>query len=290
MARPQKNTVTYFPLDCEQGKKMYYIEETYGNDGYATFIKLLQELARTDNHYLDLSKNTTIMFLSAKCKVSKETLILIINDLVDLDKFDLQLWDENRIIWCQDFIDSIQDAYLKRKNKCIDRNSLLQLLEGLGVRKPLKSTPKLSFSAQNNPNNTQSKVEYSKVNEIIEDKTKEVCIGASPENKKFNFRKSLLDYGFEQNLTDDWLTVRKNKKASNTETAFKAFISEIESKECNYNEMLAECVKNSWSGFKHVWIDNLNKNNTNGNGNNNQPKPIDERWESINAKVDKYFS
>ena len=97
---------------------------------------------------------------------------------------------------------------------------------------------------------------------LLEKETKKVFIGASPEKTpKFSFRKELLDYGFEQQLVDDWLLVRKNKKASNTETAFKAFISEIESKECNYNEMLAECVKNSWSGFKHVWIDNLNKNN-----------------------------
>lgn len=100
---------------------------------------------------------------------------------------------------------------------------------------------------------------------LLEKETKEVFIGALPEKTpKFSFRKELLDYGFEKQLVDDWLLVRKNKKASNTETAFKAFISEIESKECNYNEMLSECVKNSWSGFKHVWIDNLNKNNTNG--------------------------
>jgi hypothetical protein len=83
--------------------------------------------------------------------------------------------------------------------------------------------------------------------------------------KKFNFRKSLIDYGFDEKLISDWLLVRKNKKASNTETAFKAFISEIESRDCNINEMLKFCVENSWSGFKHVWVDNLNKNNL-GNG------------------------
>jgi hypothetical protein len=84
MARPQKNTVTYFPLDCEEGKKMFYIEETYGNDGFATFIKILRELARSEYHYLNLSQTTTLMFLSAKCKISKELLERIIQDLVDL--------------------------------------------------------------------------------------------------------------------------------------------------------------------------------------------------------------
>ena len=119
MARPERNNVDYFPFYCEDGNKMFYIEETYGNDGFSTFIKLLRELAKTNYHFLDLSKSTTIMFLSAKCKISKETLISIINDLVELGKFDKILWDENKVIWCQDFVDSIQDAYLRRNNNCI---------------------------------------------------------------------------------------------------------------------------------------------------------------------------
>ena len=157
MARPERNNVDYFPFICEDGNKMFYIEETYGNDGFATFVKLLRELAKTNYHYLDLSKPTTLMFLSAKCKVSKETLLSIIKDLVELNKFDATLWNENSIIWCQDFIDSIQDAYSKRNNKCITYEGLLLLLCGLGVRKPNKSKTTV-------PVNPQSIVKDSKVN------------------------------------------------------------------------------------------------------------------------------
>ncbi len=157
MARPERNNVDYFPLYCDEGKKMFYIEETYGNDGFAVFIKILRELAKTDFHYLNLSNNTTLMFLSAKCKVSKEILESIIKDLVELDKFDSVLWNENKIIWCQDFIDSIQDAYIKRKNKCISYQGLFTLLIGLGIRKQSKGKPKA-------PVNPQSKVDKSKPN------------------------------------------------------------------------------------------------------------------------------
>lgn len=161
MARPERNNVDYFPFICEDGNKMFYIEETYGNDGFATFVKLLRELAKTNYHYLDLSKPTTVMFLSAKCKVSKETLLSIIKDLVELGKFDALLWNENSIIWCQDFVDSIQDAYHKRNNKCISYEGLLQLLLGLGIRKQGKSKTTV-------PVNPQSKEEYSKPKEIKE--------------------------------------------------------------------------------------------------------------------------
>ena len=156
MARPERNNVDYFPFICEDGNKMYYIEETYGNDGFSTFVKLLRELAKTNYHYLDLSKQSTMMFLSAKCKVSKEILNAIICDLVDLGKFDKILWNENKIVWCQDFTDSIQDAYTKRNNKCITLEGLRILLTGLGVLKPSKLQSKGGI-------NTQSIVEDSKV-------------------------------------------------------------------------------------------------------------------------------
>jgi len=171
MARPARNNVDYFPFYCEEGKKMFYLEETYGNDGFATFVKLLRELARTDFHYLDLSKNTTMMFLAAKCKVSKEILQSIINDLVELEKFDAELWNENKIIWCQDFIDSISDAYAKRSGKCIDRNSLLLLLDSKGVRKLNKSSKKQGLCTEIHGDNPQIKEK-----DIKEDKTKEELV------------------------------------------------------------------------------------------------------------------
>ena len=161
MARPEKNTVEYFPFMCDDGKKMFYLEENYGNDGFATFLKILRELAKTNYHYLDLSKKTTLMFLSAKCKVSVKTLESIITDLVDLEKFDSVLWNDNKVIWCQDFVDSIQDAYSKRKNKCMTYEGLLLHLCSLGVRKPNKQQTKVHV-------NTQTILEETKLEKTID--------------------------------------------------------------------------------------------------------------------------
>lgn len=99
---------------------------------------------------------------------------------------------------------------------------------------------------------------------IIEDKNKPIKQAVAKTQvekttKTFNFKKSLIDYGFNSNLVEDWLKVRKTKKATNTETAFKAFITEIEKKECNINEMLHTAVTSNWSGFKHKWIENIQK-------------------------------
>ena len=80
-------------------------------------------------------------------------------------------------------------------------------------------------------------------------------------NKRFNFKQELLNYGFNEQLVNDWLIVRKTKKASNTETAFNGFIKEVEKRSCDINEVMRECVNNSWSGFKWEWMDNKNKQN-----------------------------
>lgn len=201
MARPERNNVDYFPFYCEDGNKMFYLEETYGNDGFATFIKLLRELAKTDYHYLNLSKPTTLMFLSAKCKISKETLLSIITDLVDLGKFDALLWSENSIVWCPDFVDSIQDAYKKRNNKCITYEGLLSLLIGLGIRKPIKVVVKGHV-------NPQSK----------EEESKEEKIKREYNDRKLKFATTLEDYLeiYGRDLLNDFFKYWTEPNKSNT--------------------------------------------------------------------------
>jgi hypothetical protein len=57
------------------------------------------------------------------------------------------------------------------------------------------------------------------------------------------------------NLVDDWLKVRKTKKATNTETAFKAFISELKSRKCNIKrKMLKIAATNSWTDLNIVGL------------------------------------
>lgn len=76
----------------------------------------------------------------------------------------------------------------------------------------------------------------------------------------FSFKKSLEDLGAEKKLIDEWCSVRKAKKAVNTETALKKFKNEIEKSGKNINEILQICVERSWSGFQIEWLKN-NKNN-----------------------------
>lgn len=81
----------------------------------------------------------------------------------------------------------------------------------------------------------------------------------------FDFRKSLIEYGFKSNLVDDWLKVRKTKKATNTETSFNKFINELKKTNISPDEILEICISKDWKGFEAKWLTNLqNQNLQNG--------------------------
>lgn len=92
---------------------------------------------------------------------------------------------------------------------------------------------------------------------VLQENTQEnTNINGKP--KKFVFKKALLDLGVNEKLVDDWLIVRKNKKASNTETAFNGFVNQVQGSGLDAETVLKICVDNSWSGFKRSWLSNIN--------------------------------
>ena len=78
---------------------------------------------------------------------------------------------------------------------------------------------------------------------------------------KFNFYKSLISFGSNEQLAKDWIKVRKNKKLTNAQTALNNFIKQVEQSGFTINEVLEKCVESSWGGFKANWIKESLKNN-----------------------------
>lgn len=186
MARPERKTVDYFPHYISDGKKMFYIEHKYGNDGYSTWFKILESLASTDDHFLNLNDQMDVLFLSAKCRVEESVLISILNDLSMLGEIDVFLW-KNKLVYSHKFIESIQDAYSRRSNKCMNYESFCIHYKGL-------CTTITRETFEKEYNNPQSKVKYSKV-----EKSKVNVI--AEKSKKFfpPTLKEVSDYCLERN-------------------------------------------------------------------------------------------
>lgn len=126
------------------------------------------------------------------------------------------------------------------------------------IDKQLNNYNNLTIEQINNLLGYANKLSISDLNIFLK------SLKSKPVDENFNFKKSLLEYGFKENLVEDWLKVRKTKKSSNTETAFNKFIVEIEKRKCDLNQVLEIIVSNSWSGFSWNWIDNINNTNKNG--------------------------
>lgn len=141
MARPEKMNVEYFPHYISDGKKMSHLQKRFGNDGYATWFKMLEELAKADHHYLDLRDEIQVMFLSDKCDVSEQQLIEIVDILSRLGAFDQEMWS-HRIVWSAKFNDSVQDAWKRRNTPLMSKDDVKDHLKIAKKRKSSSTTSK----------------------------------------------------------------------------------------------------------------------------------------------------
>ena len=193
MAREQRKDVDYFPHDCTHGRKMHVIETRYGNDGYAVWFKLLEQLGKANNHYIDISDEMTLMFLTSVFKVDEETTLNILGDLAKIQAIDKELFDEHKILWSDKFCNSIEDAYRKRKQKMFSKEDILNLKLGKNIsipsgnpsiprgltEKSTKNSIKEVNQAESIPKEEYSIVKESREEDILEEKKSKNEIFAS---------------------------------------------------------------------------------------------------------------
>lgn len=77
----------------------------------------------------------------------------------------------------------------------------------------------------------------------------------SIENGKFDFYQALLEMGVSPQVAKDFMAVRKEKKAKDTQTAIKGLQREIAKSGMTAEECITISVENSWKGFKVEWLD-----------------------------------
>lgn len=222
MARPLRHTVDYFPHYIGDGKKVYIIDKKYGNDGYAVWFKLLEALAKTDDHWLDLQNSTNMLYQPSRCNVSKETMEAIITDLVTLGEFDAELWEKERVLWSDKFTSSIRDAYTKRLNNCPDREVIIELLKGLGRWKPSKRKSEEAVKPQ-------TKL---KENKPKETKEKEEAIPPLPPPPLITWAKENAPglFKFKKPLTNEEAVRLTQMLKPNENAAFKDMLLDLENK------------------------------------------------------------
>lgn len=99
MARTGKVSIDYFSHDVDimQDNKIKLLKAKFGLIGYAVYIRLLEELYRSDGYYLKIDEDFNILF-SDENKMNYEDHLSILNFLLDKGLFDISLYSDYGIL------------------------------------------------------------------------------------------------------------------------------------------------------------------------------------------------
>ena len=169
MARPIKEGLEYFPLDCDidQDDKITLIEAQHGLIGFGIAIKLLMKIYN-NSYFYEWTEKEQLLF-SKRVNVNINEVNVVINDLVKWGFFDKNLFETEKILTSS----GIQKRYLaavgRRQKVKILKKYLLLDKETVNVYKNLVIVDNNSSSeVVNDDIGTQSKVKKSKVKESKE--------------------------------------------------------------------------------------------------------------------------
>ncbi len=207
MARKEKLTVDYFPHFSGK-KSLYIIEQNFGNDGYAVVYKNFELLADSDFHFMDITDPATLAYNAARCRVSEDKYLEIVNLLVKLGSYDEELFNEFGIIFSQNFIDNISDAYRNRKTDFVNSDELKNILR----KKCKKTTENKITYVRNSKNDAKSVQSYVRNPQIKENKRKENTPPISPTENLKEEEKTLTSFLSEESKDSSLLAEFKEKK------------------------------------------------------------------------------
>ena len=174
MARPVKEGLEYFPLDCDidQDDKVALIEAQHGIKGFGVVIKLLMKVYK-NGYFYEWAEKEQLLF-SKRVNVDINEVNVIINNLIKWNFFNEELFRSEKVLTSN----GIQKRYLaavgRRQKVKILKKYLLLDEETINVYKNLVIVDINPSSEVVNDNiGTQSKVKKSKVKESKENNNNE---------------------------------------------------------------------------------------------------------------------
>lgn len=113
MSRPQKLTLDFFIHDAHASddRKIRRLDRKHGNDGYATYFRLLEKCCQERGLRLRLKDSEEAEIAVEYCKLRDcQHLYSIIQSCSEIGLFNRQLWESEREV----FSDAFHDRYVER--------------------------------------------------------------------------------------------------------------------------------------------------------------------------------
>lgn len=161
MARPESKTVEYFPFYVKDGDTLFLLESKFGCEGLGFFTAVLRFLSQTPDHHYCLQDPVKKMRFFAKAHIDEEKGMKMLELMAVTGKINKVLWDGNQVIVSEDFLNSLGEAYKKRKNAIITIDDIYGIYRLIPEETGFTDT-ETELSQRKGDGNTQRKVKESK--------------------------------------------------------------------------------------------------------------------------------
>lgn len=173
--RNEKHTVDYFPFYCKDGRTLFILESKYGCKGTGFFTNVMRFLCLTPDHHYCISNakngnssaiNTDRLYFFSRLHCDEESGMDMLNIMADSGKINKNLWLNHKIIFSEDLINSLSEAYRSRKNKPLTIELITSLYQ-LPTQEIELPTQEMRGNGINDAENTQRKEKKRKENIIL---------------------------------------------------------------------------------------------------------------------------
>lgn len=118
----------------------------------------------------------------------------------------------------------------------------------------------------NNQQTTTTNIYISKKDNTNKEKNNINVIQKEKKEQTAEFREALINLGVDTDIADEFMLIRKKKKAINTKHAFEMMLAEANKAGISLAEAAKICVDNQWRGFKAEYMQGLRERNNRGGG------------------------
>lgn len=174
--KPKGYDVDYYMHEVGYTRKIEMVDRKYGNDGYATWFKIIDILCKSHLQAFDLYDENNKDFLSIRCNIETERLIEIINFLAKIGVFESSLWENYNILFNSKLVDGLSEVYRKRGIETPNIDNIVHHYRTFSEKKYTTTV----LSAEKS---TQSRVEESRGEES---RVEEMSFGLEKPNLSFD--------------------------------------------------------------------------------------------------------
>ena len=199
MARPQKEGIDYFPIDCQFSDEVKLIQAEFGLIGLGILVRLWQKIYGGKGFYTKWDDDVALVFAS-ECGVGVSVVKEVVSACLRRGIFNRQKHDQYKVLTSEGIQERYAEATDRRTSQKIDGRYLLIATPKNWVIDDNNSI-NVDNNSENANDNPQSKVNKSKLNNI-HTTTTTACASGSDKKEPPTFSEIYLYFKIEHDLQD----------------------------------------------------------------------------------------